>query len=140
MESPTNAYGQWLCLWNQGLLPSLRRNQVRVVSPTHRIQDSLPVLQLETCVPMEWAGKPALRQGRLYAYSYQSFPGLRIWYEALVRWIRTRFLKNPVSWMGGYVGPQAYAWHKAGGFLLPYLPPPVNPEWVDRIFSQHRPI
>lgn len=133
-----NAYGQWLCLWNQALLPTLSRNLVRDVSPTHRIEDSLPVLQLNTRGPIEWAGKPALTQGRLYAYSYQKFPAVRIWYEALARWIRKRFLKNPVPWMGGYVGPQAYTWHKAGGLLLPYVPPPVNPEWVNRVLAQQR--
>ena len=133
-----DAYGQWLCLWDQELLPTLQRNHVREVSPTHRIKDSLPVLQLDTHRPAEWGGRPALTQGRLYSHSYQSLPAVRAWFEALARWIRKRFVKNPASWMGGCVGPEAYAWHKAGGLLLPYVSPPASSEWVNRIFEQHR--
>jgi hypothetical protein len=132
----TDCFGEWLCLWNQRLLPSLTRERVRDASPTHRVDDSLPVLELSFSKLVEWSGYPAATQGRLYAYAYQSHSELRTWYEALARWIRKRFVKNPVSWMGGYVGPRAYAWHNAGGLLLPYCSPPVNPEWAERILSQ----
>jgi hypothetical protein len=103
----------------------------------HRVEDSLPLLQLETYAPVGWAGRPALTQGRLFAYSYHYSADLRVWYEALARWIRKRFVKNPVPWMSGYVGHRAYAWHEAGGFLLPLVPPPVNAEWTGGIFDQH---
>ena len=62
---------------------------------------------------------------------------LRAWYEGLLRWVRTRFKKNPVNWMSGYVGPAAYGWYESGGLLLPYCAPPVTPEWRERIHSQH---
>jgi hypothetical protein len=133
----TNCYGKWLCLWNQSLLPYLDRKQVRDVSPTCRVEDSLPVLQLSLPSPIEWAGRPAALQGRLYAYSYHVHPDLRTWYEALARWIRRRFVRNPIAWMGGYVGPDAYEWHKAGGLFLPFVPPAVNAESLERILSQH---
>ncbi len=132
-----NSFGEWLCLWDQRLLPSLTRRYIREASPAYyRVEDSLPVLQLSFSKLVEWSGCPAATQGRLYAYAYQSHPELRTWYEALARWIRKRYMKNPVSWMGGYVGPEAYAWHNAGGLLLPYCQPPVNPEWVERILAQ----
>src|SRR5258706_4252970 len=64
LANRSDAYGQWLCLWDQALLPRLRRKYVRDVNPSHRIEDSLPVLQFNTKVPMEWAGEAALTQGR----------------------------------------------------------------------------
>ena len=132
-----DCYGKWLCLWNRRLLPSLDRRRVREASPAHRVDDSLPVLQFSAPAPIEWAGRAAATQGRLYAFAYNSYPELRKWYEALTRWIRKHSVKNPVSWMGGYVGPEAFAWHNAGGFLLPQVPPAVNSEWMGRVFSQH---
>ena len=95
------------------------------------------MLQFSAPAPIEWAGRAAATQGRLYAFAYNSYPELRKWYEALTRWIRKHSVKNPVSWMGGYVGPEAFAWHNAGGFLLPQVPPAVNSEWMGRVFSQH---
>jgi hypothetical protein len=132
-----DCFGKWLCLWNQRLLASLARERVREASPTHRVDDSLPVLELSFSKLVKWSGYPAATQGRLYAFGYHLHPELRTWYEALARWIRKRYVRNPLSWMGGYVGPEAYAWHVAGGLLLPTCSPPVNPEWVERILAQH---
>lgn len=132
-----DCYGKWLCLWNRRLLPDLNRKLVREASPTHRVEDSLPVLQFEVPSPFEWSGKAAVCQGRLYADAYHDHSELRTWYEALARWIRKHSVRNPISWMGGYVGPEAYAWHNAGGLLLPFCAPPVNAEWMERIFGQH---
>jgi hypothetical protein len=131
-----DCFGKWLCLWNRRLLTRLDRRHVREASPTHRVDDSLPVLEFTTRGPIEWAGRAAAAQGRPYAFAYNSYPELREWYQALAGWIRRHSEKNPVSWMGGYVGPEAIAWHHAGGFLLPQVPP-VNSEWMERVFSQH---
>jgi len=131
---------EWLCLWNRTLLPSLRREYIPEsnVGPYYRIDSSLPILEFSLPVQRTWDGEPALTQGRLYAYAYRNYPALRIWYEALVRWLRTRFTKNPIGWMSGYVGPEAYRWYKNGGLLLPFCAPPVNAEWRERIHGQHR--
>jgi hypothetical protein len=127
---------EWLCLWNHALLPSLERKFISTWN-NYRVEDSLPVLQFNMPNKSAWDGKPALMQGRLYAYAYQAYPELRVWYEALIRWIRRSFKKNPVGWMSGYVGPEANEWHKSGGLLLPCYHPPVDPEWRTRIYAQH---
>jgi len=130
---------EWLCLWNMKLLPTLSRDYIPEsnVGPYYRIDSSLPILEFSVPSPNVWDGKPALTQGRLYAYAYQDHPALRTWYEALAQWLRKTFKKNPIHWMSGYVGPSAHRWFQNGGLLLPYLPPPVNPEWRERIHAQH---
>ena len=132
---------KWLCLWNKDLLPDLRREYIprSGIEPYYRVNYSLPILELSVPSKGNWDREPALTQGRLYAYAYQDHAGLRNWYEALARWLRSRFMKNPISWMSGYVGAEAYRWYESGGLLLPILPPPVNSEWRERIHSQHAP-
>jgi hypothetical protein len=129
-----------LCLWNLALLSSLKRKHVPVsdVGPYYRIDSSLPILEFSVPNHTAWDGQPALTQGRLYAYAYQDHAALRTWYEALVRWLRKSFAKNPITWMSGYVGPAAYRWYENGGLLMPTYLPPVNPEWRARIDEQHR--
>lgn len=138
-HEPGNDSRDRLCLWNRNLLPSLRREYIAEsnVGPYYRIDSSLPILEFSMPAASVWGGTPALSQGRLYAYSHGTEPGLRAWYEGLLRWVRTRFKKNPVNWMSGYVGPAAYGWYESGGLLLPYCAPPVTPEWRERIHSQH---
>jgi hypothetical protein len=128
-----------LCLWNLTLLPSLEREYIEAstYAPYYRIDSSLPILEFTMPTQSVWDERPALTQGRIYACAYQSQPTLRVWFEALARWIRKNFTKNPVPWMSGYVGPEAYQWYKSGGLLLPCLPPPENPEWRTRIYAQH---
>src|SRR5437867_1024150 len=75
--------------------------------PCYRIESSLPILEFSIPSQSVLDGKPALTQGRLYAYAYQDHPALRTWYEALARWLRKSFKKNPIHWMSGYVGPSA---------------------------------
>lgn len=129
-----------LCFWNMALLPSLKRKYVPVsdVGPYYRIDSSLPILEFSVPNQTVWDERPALTQGRLYAYAYQDHAALGTWYEALVRWLRKSFAKNPITWMSGYVGPAAFRWYESGGFLMPTYLPPVNPEWRARINEQHR--
>jgi hypothetical protein len=128
-----------LCLWNLALLPTLERTYIpdSTIGPYYRIDYTLPILEFSVPTPVLWDETPALTQGRLYAYAYQDLPALRTWYEALARWLRKNFSKNPITWMSGYVGPSARQWFEHGGLLLPYLPPPVTPEWRTRIYAQH---
>ena len=129
-----------LCLWNLALVSSLKREHVPVskIGPYYRIDSSLPILEFSVPKQTAWDEKPALAQGRLYAYAYQEHAALRTWYEALVRWLRKRFASNPITWMSGYIGPVAYRWYESGGLLLPTYVPPVNPEWQARLGEQHR--
>jgi hypothetical protein len=129
----------FLCLWNKALLPSLKRKYVpeSTQRPYYRVDSSLPILELFIPVQTVWDGRPALTQGRLYAYAYQNYPALRTWYEALARWLRKNFKKSPIEWMSGYTGPAAYAWYENGGLLLPTVQPPANPERQARIHGQH---
>jgi hypothetical protein len=61
----------WLFLWNLALLPSLKRKYVPASNfgPYYRIDYELPILELSIPVQGAWDEKPALRQGRLYAYA-----------------------------------------------------------------------
>jgi hypothetical protein len=129
----------WLCLWNMALLPDLERTYIPEsnIGPYYRIDSNLPILEFSVPTPVRWDKRPALTQGRLYAHAYQDQPTLRSWYEALARWVRKNFSKNPITWMSGYVGPSARQWFERGGLLLPYVPPPVNTEWQVRIYAQH---
>jgi hypothetical protein len=129
--------GQPLCLWNRDILPTLSRNCInRTANPYYRIDTSLPVVELDVPNECEWDGLPALSQGRIYAsFDVQSEP-LRKWFDTLVRWIRKTFVKNPVPWQSGYVGPHANEWHRRGGLLLPTYEPPLTDEWKDRLRSQ----
>jgi hypothetical protein len=130
----------WLCLWNVDLLPSLKREHVPVsnVGPYYRVDSSLPILEFSVPNQTEWDERPALTQGRLYAYAYQNHSALRTWYEALSRRLRKSFVKNPTGWMAGYVGPAAFRWYERGGLLLPTYQPPLTPEWRARINEQHQ--
>jgi hypothetical protein len=129
----------WLCLWNKALLPFLKRKYVPESNrgPYYRMDSSLPILEFSLPIQTVWDERPSLNQGRLYAYAYQDHTALQAWYEALARWLRKNFTKNPVTWMSGYVGPAAYRWYQSGGLLLPFLSPPVNEEWRARIHAQH---
>ena len=124
---------------NKSLLPTLKRSYIpeSVHGPYYRVDGSLPVLELFVPRQTVWDERPALTQGRLYAYAYQDHPALRTWYEALVRWLKKNFEKNPIAWMSGYTGPAAHAWYDKGGLLLPTVQPPLNPEWRARINAQH---
>jgi hypothetical protein len=130
---------RWLCLWNKELLPTLKRIYIpeSAHGPYYRVDSSLPVLELSVPLQTVWDQRRALTQGRLYAYAYQTHPSLRTGYEALVRWIRKNFKKNPIDWMSGYTGPAAHEWYQNGGLLLPTVQPPVNSEWLARINAQH---
>jgi hypothetical protein len=129
----------WLCLWNLDLLPSLERRHVPVsdIGPYYRVDDSLPILEFSTSIQVQWDQRPALVQGRLYGNAYQDHSPLKTWYEALARWLRKNFVKNPIGWMSGYVGPAAYQWYERGGLLLPTYNPPLTEEWRDTINEQH---
>ena len=129
-----------LCLWNSRFLPSIKREWIS--DPGYYRVDILytPVLEFTPSFTATWEGKPALGQGRLFGNfePYLGKPkGFEKWYESLVRWIRTRYHRNPRR-TSGYVGPAAYDFYRNGGYLLPNFLPPRTKEWLAEISKQHR--
>ncbi len=144
IEALTNAASesQVMTLWNRELLPTLERELVRRPrgSDYYRIPYSLPVLELSPSRAVSWNEQPALLRGRLYGFSFESVPeAYATWYQALARWIRSHFARNPFEQLDGYIGQRTLAWFQQGGILLPAWPePPVTAEWLSFVDSQQR--
>ena len=128
--------GRVVSFWNRRLLPTLERKYIPESNkgPYYRVSSSLPVIEFFLPREQEWDGVPALTQGRIYASFDQPSDGLKKWFDALARWIRSKFAKSPVQSIGGFIGPAALKWNEEGGLLLPMIRPPVNDEW--RAFLQ----
>jgi hypothetical protein len=120
-----------LCLWNQRLLPDLKRDFIPASNrgPYYRIDLAWPVIELLLPRPSPWDGIPALTQGRIYTWWGRSADDAGKWYASLASWLRRHFSRNPNRRLGGYVGPAALEWHKQGNLLLPTFRPPVNDVW-----------
>lgn len=124
-----------MTIWHRELTPDLRRALVtrKGGADYYRVPYGLPVIELSPSEPVVWNGQSALAPGRVYGFYFE--PGAEAysrWYQALVRWIRSHFVKNPVEEMNGYVGRAALEWFRQGGILLPMmmpLLPPVTP-WM----------
>jgi hypothetical protein len=128
------------CMWNQALLPTINRKEFTRESNRgsyYYVDNNLPVIELSypSAIPEPWNGRPALTQGRIWASFQQENRNFERWFNSIVRWIRKNFVKNPVP-LSGYVGPAAYDWYKAGGLLLPVLPPPITPTWLSWVEAQ----
>jgi hypothetical protein len=131
LESLPANTSETLILWNQELLPQLKRKHVSRESggAYYRVAESAePVLEFMGSFLGEWCGRASLTQGRIYGiFDNKSQEFLR-WYEQIVRYIRKAFVRNPAS-LSGYVGPAAYDWFLRGGLLLPTFLPPETDEW-----------
>src|SRR5579863_1937730 len=127
-------------LWNQPLAPDLVRKFVEhhpKIGPRYTIDGSLPVIEFFYRGPaQEWEGRPALLQGRLWTGFGSEDKHFRSWYQAVTRWIRKNFIRNPVSF--GYVGPCAYEWFKEGGSFLPEFGPPATEVWLSWMAAQNK--
>jgi hypothetical protein len=101
------------------------------------VDSVLPVIEFSYPSPVQepWNGRPALIQGRVWAGFEQENKDFERWYNAVVRWIRKNFIRNPVP-LGGYVGPAAYDWYKKGGILLPGFRPPITSQWLSWVEAQ----
>ncbi len=128
-----------MTLWNKNLLGSLERKLVKRPGGMdyHRVDDSLPTLELSPSRRIEWNGRPALLQGRIYGFFDKPFPGYEEWYEVVARCIRANFRKTPFKILGGYIGPEAFKWFEVGGVLLPMFEPPPTSEWMTFVENQH---
>jgi hypothetical protein len=134
-------FGGWYCLWNQALLPLLKRKFVPQSDrgPYYRIDSVCPVIEFSYPNPQQdaWDGRPALTQGRVWAGFERENKDFERWYNAIVRWIRKNFVRNPVP-LDGYVGPAAYEWFKKGGIFLPMLRPPMTKQWISWVQTQEQ--
>ncbi len=132
--------GGHYCLWNQAILPSLRRmatgNQFSIDFSAQIIEFSYSSPALEP-----WNGQPALIQGRIWASFENENKAFERWYNAVVRWIRKNFIRDlALGFDRDSIGPAAYEWFKNGGLLLPQFRPPITDEWLawTDVQNQHR--
>ena len=95
-----------------------------------------PTLEFSPSFNGTWEGKPALCQGRIYGIFEGKVAEFETWYEAILRWVKKSFMRNPTS-MGGYVGPAAYEFYENGGYLLPSFIPPHTDAWLKEVGKQH---
>lgn len=130
-----------LVLWNRSFVPRLKRRYVSAADPPYYLADEQKeaILELSPSVLTEWQGVPALTQGRIYGVFESKPVEFEKWYERIIRYIRKNWRKNPLSWLGGYVGPAASEWSESGGLLLPTYVPPVTEDWI-RILGEQHPI
>lgn len=139
IRSPWQKAG-WYCLWNQSVFASLKREFIAESKrgPYYRVDSSVPVTEFSYPGPVieSWNGRPGILQGRLWT----GFPGtndkFEKWYNALIRWIRKNFVRNPVPHLGGYIGPSAYESYKQGVLLLPQFAPPATSQWLSWVEAQ----
>jgi hypothetical protein len=128
-----------MTVWNKTLLDSLERKVIHRPggSDYYRVDDSLPTLELSPSRLIEWSGKSALLQGRIYGFFDRPASGYEEWYNAIVKWIRRNYQKSPLKLLGGYIGPAALSWFQRGGVLLPMIEPPPTSEWLSVVENQH---
>jgi hypothetical protein len=128
-------YSESLCFWNQSLLQSLQYKYIpdSKRGPYYKFDSRLPILEFTRSIAIEWNGRQALLQGRIYS----PFEGqrddlhkLEKWYGTLVRWIRKNWIRNPVPLLGGYVAPAAFTAYEKGLTLMPMFIPPLTPQWI----------
>lgn len=126
-------------LWNKSILPRLRRTWMPDCGFYSVSSLDLPILEFGPSLLTTWEERPALVQGRLYGIFdpyLEKPPEFEKWYNGLIRWIRTKYKKNPTS-VGGYTGPEAYRFYEDGGFLLPTYRPARTQWWLEKIGKQH---
>jgi hypothetical protein len=100
---------QDLVLWNRRFAPTLKRRHIAAADPPYYLADEQTeaILEFSISILTRWEGIPALTQGRIYGVFDAKPPQFEKWYERIVRYIRKNGRKNPISWMGGCVGPAA---------------------------------
>jgi hypothetical protein len=113
---PENVAGQTLVLWSERFAPNLQRDYVAKAQPPyyHVDEQAESVLELSLSAVTVWEGRPALTQGRIYGVFINKSAEFEKCYERIARYIRRHWRKNPVLWMGGYVGPAASDWFEGG--------------------------
>ena len=133
--------GGFYCLWNQAILPELRREARGKFLNVN--QFAAPVIEFSYPSPIAepWNSQPALYQGRIWASFETKNREFETWYNAVVRWIRKNFIRDiAVGFDRDSIGPAAYEWFKSGGLLLPNFRPPLTDDWLAwaSVQNQHR--
>lgn len=137
IPDPWKSRGHY-CLWNRAILQTLRREDT---GKHFSIGFSAPVIEFSYEVPSaeQWEGQPALMQGRIYASFDNCDKEFEKWYNAVVRWIRKSFIRDPaLGFQRDSVGPSAYEWFKKGGLLLPGFRPPATESWLAWVSVQNQ--
>jgi hypothetical protein len=140
LSSPPDGGHDTFILWNKSLVPNLRRKLITSAQLPHfRVDEfALPVLEMSDSVAMEWYGRRALMQGRIYGQFNGKSTGFLRWFERTARFVRNHWRRSPVTVLSGYLGPETSKWFDSGGLLLPmFLPPPTN-EWLEVMDRQHK--
>jgi hypothetical protein len=120
-----------LILWNQELLPELKRKLISGATHGnyfHVDEQAQPVLEFGASILGRWRDRPSLTQGRIYGVFDNKSKAFSRWFDQITRHIRKAFVRNPAN-LSGYVGPVAYKWFCQGGLLLPTFLPPDTPAW-----------
>ncbi len=128
-----------MTLWNTALLPHLQRKLVTRPGghDYYRVPYSRPTLEFSPSRATKWNGKPALLQGRVYGFAFDTNTvEYERWYNAVASWIRTKFVRSQLTHPRGYLGPAASEWFRSGGILLPMFAPPRTPEWLSFVEGQ----
>ena len=135
---PEKVMGETLVLWSTRFAPDLQRRYVpHAQPPYYRVDEQTErVFELSLSAQTIWQNQAALTQGRIYGVLQNKPAEFEVLCERIVRYIRRRWRKNPVSWMGGYLGPAASDWFERGGLLLPSYIPPVRSDWIQRLGEQ----
>jgi hypothetical protein len=132
--------GATYCLWNQAILPTLQRKFIPLEPKSasyYGLEYDLPLIEFWYPSPVQeaWNGRACLTQGRVWASFSNPPKGFESWYNAIVRWIRSKFVRDAVM-LDGYIGPAAHKWYSGGGLLLPHLRPPVTKQWLSWVEAQ----
>jgi hypothetical protein len=127
------AGNETLILWNQELLPVLRRKLIARAphGDYFRVDEQgQPVLEFGPSILGQWEGRASLTQGRIYGVFDNKSKDFSRWFDQIIRYIRKTFVRSPhPAILFGYVGPAAYKWFCQGGLLLPNYVPPNTPAW-----------
>jgi hypothetical protein len=120
-----------ITIWNRRIINRLERKLVQRTGGRdyYTVASVEPTIECSPCQRVEWLGRQALVQGRIYGSFDDRAPEYERWYEALARWIRSRFSRLPGAFEGTWVAPGTIQWFLEGGILLPTFEPPDTPAW-----------
>lgn len=130
--------GDRYCLWNRSIVPELKRE---TTGEYFNISFAAPVIEFTYPSPYvePWNGQPALIQGRIWASFNSENKAFERWYNAIVRWVRSHFVRDlAVGHERDSIGPSAYEWFKRGGVLLPGFRPPTTEAWLAWVSVQNQ--
>ena len=133
------ASGGMYCLWNQAILPDLKRRlqaTTSISASRHPLLNSAIPLRNPNCGTASFR---SCKEG--YGPALAATTRHSNLYDAVVRWIRKNFVRDlALGHNRDSIGPAAYEWFKGGGLLLPNFRPPLTDAWLGwaSVQNQHR--